>query len=106
MFCCSFLQFVFMFLPSLPTQSDSKAYAPKFPKAKDEGWWLVLGEVDSRELLALKRIGFIRGRTRSSLAFSAPEEPCRKIYTLYLISDCYLGLDQQFDLSLSFVNTS
>ena len=87
------------------TQSDPKAYAPKFPKTKDEGWWLVLGEVDSGELLALKRIGFIRGRTKSSLAFSAPDDPCRKIYSLYLMSDCYLGLDQQFDLSLNFTES-
>ena len=87
------------------TQSDPKAYAPKFPKTKDEGWWLVLGEVDTGELLALKRIGFIRGRTKSSLAFSAPDDPCRKIYSLYLMSDCYLGLDQQFDLSLNFTES-
>ncbi len=86
-------------------QDNSRAYAPRFPKTKDEGWWLVLGEVDSGELLALKRIGNIRGRTRSSLAFPAPDESCRKILTLYLMSDCYLGLDQQFDLSLNFVIT-
>ena len=86
-------------------QDNSRAYAPRFPKTKDEGWWLVLGEVDSGELLALKRIGRIRGRTQSSLAFPAPDEPSRKILTLYLMSDCYLGLDQQFDLSLNFVIT-
>lgn len=86
-----------------PLQGDSKAYAPRFPKSKDEGWWLILGEVDVGELMALKRIGCIRGRTRSSLAFAAPTENCRKIVTLYLMSDCYLGLDQQFELSLNFV---
>ena len=79
-------------------------YAPHFPKAKDEGWWLILGEVDSNELLALKRLGFIRGRTRTSLAFSSPEEPCQLIYSLYLISDCYLGLDQQVELCFNFTS--
>ena len=69
---------------------------------KDEGWWLLLGEVDSGELLALKRVGFFREKTKVSLALCAPEERCRKIYTLYLLSDCYLGLDQQFDLCFNF----
>lgn len=82
---------------------DTRAHAPRFPKAKDEGWWVLIGEVDSGELLALKRLGSVRGKTTTTLAFSTPEEPCRKIYTLYLISDCYLGLDQQHDLCLNFV---
>lgn len=69
---------------------------------KDEGWWLILGEVDRGELLALKRVGFFREKTKVSLVFCAPEEHCRKIYTLYLLSDCYLGLDQQYDLCFNF----
>ena len=87
-----------------PSQGhDSKAYAPRFPKAKDEGWWALIGEVDSGELVALKRLGYLRSKTKTTLAFTTPEEPCRKIYSLYLISDCYLGLDQQLDMYLNFV---
>jgi len=71
--------------------SDLRAYAPRFPKVKDEGWWVILGEVDSRELLALKRLGGVREKSRVSLALYVPKEPCRKIYTVYLISDCYVG---------------
>ena len=33
-------------------------FAPRFHKAKDLGWWLVLGAPDG-ELLALKRVGII-----------------------------------------------
>ena len=82
---------------------NTRAHAPKFPKMKDEGWWALIGEVDSGELLALKRVGYVRSRTVTTLAISAPEGPCRKIITLYLISDCYLGLDQQHDMRLNFV---
>jgi len=82
---------------------DSKAYTPRFPKPKDEGWWLVLGNVDSGELLALKRLPFFRSRTKTSLAFSAPDNSCHQICSLYLISDCYLGLDQQCELCLNFI---
>ena len=61
-----------------------------------------MGAVDNGELLALKRIGFLRDNTRVSLAFSVPQQSCRQIYSLYLMSDCYLGLDQQCEISISF----
>ncbi|KAL4657484.1 activating signal cointegrator 1 complex subunit 3 [Arapaima gigas] len=87
-------------------KQESKAVAPRFPKAKDEGWFLVLGEVDKRELLAVKRIGFIRTRTSASIAFFTPEKTGRCIYTLYLMSDSYLGLDQQYDIHLNVTPAS
>ncbi len=62
----------------------------------------MLGEVDSAELLALKRIGFFREKSRASLAFTVPHQSCRKIYSLYVISDCYIGLDQQCELYFNF----
>ncbi|XP_060905517.1 activating signal cointegrator 1 complex subunit 3 [Labrus mixtus] len=82
-------------------KQDSKAQAPRFPKSKDEGWFLVVGEVDRRELLAVKRIGYVRNRTTASVAFYTPEKTGRCIYTLYLMSDSYLGLDQQYDIHLN-----
>ena len=85
---------------------DTKAHAPRFPKAKDAGWWLVLGVIDDGELLALKRIGSIKSHSTVSLAFYTPEEVGHKIYTLYLMSDSYIGLDQQFDICLDVIEAS
>ena len=82
--------------------ADLQVHAPRFSKAKQEGWWVVLGEADSGELLALKRVGGIKGCGRASLALSASSEPCHKLLSLYLISDCYFGLDQQYELPLHF----
>jgi activating signal cointegrator complex subunit 3 len=81
-------------------------YAPRFPKTKDEGWWLVLGDVEQQELIALKRLAFIKQRSTANLSFYTPEIPCRKIYTLYVMSDCYLGLDQQYDIHVEMTQTS
>lgn len=82
-------------------KQDSKAQAPRFPKVKDEGWFLVLGEVDHRELLAVKRTGYVRNHTAVSVAFYTPEKTGKCIYTLYLMSDSYLGLDQQYEIHLN-----
>ena len=87
-------------------RSDSKAYTPRFGKPKDEGWFLVLGEVEGREVVALKRVGTVRGRSKLQLAFYTPETTGRVIYTLYLMSDCYLGLDQQYDIRLDVIPAS
>ncbi|XP_061675544.1 activating signal cointegrator 1 complex subunit 3 isoform X3 [Syngnathoides biaculeatus] len=85
---------------------DSKAQAPRFPKVKDEGWFLVVGEVDHKALLAAKRIGYVRNHTTVSMAFYTPEKTGKCIYTLYLMSDSYLGLDQQYDIHLNVIPAS
>ncbi|NWH78990.1 ASCC3 protein, partial [Piaya cayana] len=87
-------------------KQDSKAVAPRFPKVKDEGWFLILGEVDKKELIALKRTGYIRNRNTVSVAFYTPETPGKCIYTLYVMSDSYLGMDQQYDIYLNIVPAS
>lgn len=80
-----------------PGREGVKVIAPRFSKPKDEGWILVLGYLEKKELCALKRVGAIRGTTRQSLVIT-PESPGKKIYTLYVMSDAYLGLDQQYDI--------
>ncbi|KAI3361536.1 hypothetical protein L3Q82_013685 [Scortum barcoo] len=87
-------------------KQDSKAQAPRFPKAKDEGWFLIVGEVDRRELLAVKRVGYVRNQTAVSVAFYTPEKTGKCIYTLYLMSDSYLGLDQQYEIHLNVTPAS
>lgn len=78
-----------------------RVYAPLFPKVKEEGWWLVVGHRGSLELLAMKRVSF--GGT-SSVKLSLPKFTASgtelHTVTLFLCSDCYLGLDQQYDVIL------
>ncbi|KAL0275814.1 UNVERIFIED_CONTAM: hypothetical protein PYX00_003552 [Menopon gallinae] len=35
--------------------SDTRAFTPRFPRSTDEGWFLTLGCIENRELIALKR---------------------------------------------------
>jgi activating signal cointegrator complex subunit 3 len=87
-------------------KSDTRAHAPRFPKPKDEGWILVVGEVESREVIAVKRVGYVRHRSSIQLALVTPDLPGRAIYTLYLMSDAHLGLDQQYDVCLDVTPAS
>ncbi|CAI0431699.1 unnamed protein product [Linum tenue] len=77
-------------------QSSSRAFAPRFPKIKDEAWWLVLGNVRTSELYALKRVSFTdRLATYMELPPSLTSIQGTK---LMLVSDCYLGLEQEHSI--------
>lgn len=75
----------------------------RFPKPKDEGWFLTLGKQETGELLALKRVAYRSNRSSHPLIFTAPTVPGRVIYTIYLISDGYIGLDQQYNVQLEVI---
>ncbi|KAF2310278.1 hypothetical protein GH714_007547 [Hevea brasiliensis] len=73
--------------------------APRYPKAKEEGWWLVVGDTKSNQLLAIKRVSLQR-KSKVKLEFAAPSEAGRKSYTLYFMCDSYLGCDQEYSFSV------
>ncbi|KAL1543733.1 DExH-box ATP-dependent RNA helicase DExH12 [Salvia divinorum] len=73
--------------------------APRYPKAKEEGWWLVVGDTKTNQLLAIKRVTFQR-KSRVKLDFDAPAEPGKKTYTLYFMCDSYLGCDQEYNFNV------
>ena len=68
---------------------------------KEEGWYLILGDTSTHELLALKRVS-LESHTvvRLSLPPTNGAGQALKDVTLYLMSDSYLGLDQQYRLEL------
>ena len=75
-----------------------QVHAPRFPKDKEEGWWLVVGDVAANSLLCIKRIS-LQLKAKVKLEFVAPD-PGEYAYTLYLMSDSYLGCDQELELPL------
>jgi len=74
--------------------------APKFPKSKQEGWWVVIGNIKTNEILSLKRTT-IKMKQTVTLEFIAPEEAGDYNLMLFLISDSYIGCDQEYSMSLN-----
>ncbi|KAL3528461.1 hypothetical protein ACH5RR_007783 [Cinchona calisaya] len=74
----------------------SRAFAPRFPKVKDEAWWLVLCNTSASELYALKRVSF------SDRLVTHMEIPSTQVnlegMKLILVSDCYLGFEQEYSI--------
>ncbi|XVE68358.1 hypothetical protein DITRI_Ditri09bG0061900 [Diplodiscus trichospermus] len=73
--------------------------APRYPKAKEEEWWLVVGDTKSNQLLAIKKVSLQR-KAKVKLEFNAPAEAARKTYTLYFMCDSYLGCDQEYNFTV------
>lgn len=86
----------------LGVKSSNYIYC-RFPKPKDEGWFLTLGNQENGELLALKRVSYKANRSSHPLIFTAPSRPGRVIYTIYFISDGHIGLDQQYNIQLEVI---
>jgi len=72
--------------------------ATRYPKAKEEGWWLVVGDTKTNQLLAIKRVSLQR-KSKVKLEF-APAEAGKKMYTLYFMCDSYLGCDQEYTFTV------
>lgn len=74
-------------------QNRSRAFTPRFPKLKDEAWWLVLGNTSTSELYALKRVSFTDHLvTHMELPSTLTSVQGMK---LMLVSDCYIGFEQE-----------
>jgi pre-mRNA-splicing helicase BRR2 len=74
-------------------------YAPKYPKVKHEGWWLVVGNAKTNALLCVKRVA-LNSKATVKLDFVAPDEPGDYALTLYFMCDSYIGCDQEYALEL------
>jgi len=79
-----------------------KVVSPRFPEEKIEGWWVVIGDTNTNSLLSIKRLN-IGVQNKIKLEFNAPEDPGDYTLTLYLMSDSYLGCDQEYELSLTVI---
>ncbi|XP_027205519.2 activating signal cointegrator 1 complex subunit 3-like [Dermatophagoides pteronyssinus] len=90
-------------LSSNQNPKSQRAYCPSFPKPKSESWYLILGCEEESELITITRVPCIHPySTQVNIRFRTPDIRSSKriLYTLYLLSDCYIGLDQQYNIPL------
>jgi len=79
-------------------QEVGPVYAPFYPKAKAEGWWLVFGDSKSNQLLSIKRVTLAK-KTTTKLEFPAPPAGSHT-FKLYFMCDSYSGCDQEYEVNL------
>ena len=72
--------------------------APFFPQKREEGWWVVIGDPDNNSLISIKRLN-LQQKAKVKLDFTAPE-PGEHTFTLYYMSDSYMGCDQEYKFTI------
>lgn len=77
-------------------EASGSLWSPRFPRAKEVGWWIVLG-TEEGELLALKRVGTLGPRGYSTtLRFPSPEATTGTVpVVLHVVADGVMGMDRQ-----------
>jgi len=79
-------------------EAVGQVIAPFYPQKKDEGWWLVLGDVKTNTLLAIKRLT-VQKKANVKLDF-VPSAAGHFTYKLYFMCDSYTGCDQEYDVEM------
>ncbi|KAI0177873.1 Sec63 Brl domain-containing protein [Pestalotiopsis sp. NC0098] len=86
-------------------EREGRIYAPKYPKPQTEGWFVVVCNVGSDEIIAVKRAGWSQGPGKSVAVGSKPSarvslklpEPAQggkaRKYDVLVLSDAYPGLE-------------
>ena len=77
--------------------------APLFPQKREENWWVVIGDTKSNVLLSIKRLT-LNQKAKIKLDFTAPTSTHSHSYVLYLMSDAYVGCDQEYKFQINVVS--
>ena len=77
--------------------------ASNYPKPKECTWFLFVGNQQTNELVAMKRVAFKRFTTKN-LAICLPKNFDSERYQLFLMCDSYIGLDQEFTIDFAAIN--
>ena len=72
-----------------------KAYAPCFPKVKEEGWWCAVVDGDNDAILALKRFAVAGTNATVKIQLDTDRALARLLHegrvpTVHVVSDCYV----------------
>lgn len=78
---------------------DPTVHAPFYPAKKMENWWLVVGDENTKSLLAIKRVTILR-KLEVKLEFTVSTAGKHDL-KLYLMSDSYMGVDQEQEFAIT-----
>ncbi|CAJ0932250.1 unnamed protein product, partial [Mesorhabditis belari] len=85
-----------------PNRFSPDACLPWWSKEKTAGWVCILGEKDTQKALACHFIASPTPRKVARFELHTPDFSSRLNLSLFLFSDCYLGVDQEYNFGVEF----
>ncbi|PAV64738.1 hypothetical protein WR25_20568 [Diploscapter pachys] len=76
------------------------AVLPKWTKDKQASWLVLVGVKDSNHLLPMTQISPFAGERRIRVDVTMPNVKGRTHVNVFLMSDCYLGIDQEYAIPI------
>lgn len=75
-----------------------KAFAPCFPKIRDEGWWCAIVDDKTDTIISLRRFAVVGAKTSVKLPLDTGEALARLLHegrapNVHIVSDSYVGVD-------------
>lgn len=78
---------------------DLTVVSPRFPFPKTEGWWIVIGDSETRQLYAIKKTQVSQESQSIDLDFTIPN-PGRHKVTLWCMCDSYIDADKEMEFEV------
>ncbi|CAP24998.1 Protein CBG04254 [Caenorhabditis briggsae] len=76
-------------------------HLPQWPKPKQAGWIIIVGrEFNDQILNTTTVVGSHSTRSTAKLDIRIPAAKGKHSLSVYILSDCYLGIDQEYTLRL------
>lgn len=91
---------------NVPEGKNAKAppvYAPYFPVPLEEGWWVLVGSVRGDQIFSYEKIAEQGHVVEKEVKMLAPNKAGTVTLDVFIVSDCYIGLNQQKSVSFKVV---
>eukprot|EP00172_Hildenbrandia_rubra_P001427 Plantae.Rhodophyta-Hildenbrandia_rubra.ctg19755.p1 GENE.Plantae.Rhodophyta-Hildenbrandia_rubra.ctg19755~~Plantae.Rhodophyta-Hildenbrandia_rubra.ctg19755.p1 ORF type:complete len:1383 (+),score=291.93 Plantae.Rhodophyta-Hildenbrandia_rubra.ctg19755:620-4768(+) len=75
---------------------------PRFGERKEEGWWIVVGDLKSNTLMGVRRLK-LKQSANVKMQFECPEEIGMHKLQVILVSDSYMECDQEETVEINVV---
>lgn len=75
-----------------------------FPKRKEAGWFLIIANPETNEVMGLKRLTFKRFTSKNLIVLLPDDFESESKIKVYLMCDSYIGLDQEYTIDINRVN--
>ncbi|EUD65104.1 adenosinetriphosphatase [Plasmodium inui San Antonio 1] len=76
------------------------AHSLYLPFEKEELWWVVIGIKKMNLLLSIKKQSLLKAANNVKVSFELPDQPGRYDVVIYIINDCYVGCDQEYEFAI------
>lgn len=78
---------------------DLDVVAPRFPGQKREGWWVVVGDADSRQLYGIKKTTVAHETQDIKMEFTVPVAGHHRL-SVWCMCDSYLDVDKEMSFEI------